>query len=222
MRPRQPCSRSGCPNLRPCAVHPVVQWQPITPTKRTTGRKLQAARERLYFSEPRCRQCKKLLTIDTMIRDHVIPLAEGGPDTEDNTQPLCQGCSDAKTAEESRRGKARVGGFTPPTTSVPRITVVCGPSGSGKTHYVTQHRKPGDLVWDYDVLAEAIAQYPTYPRPPHVLDCMETLWTTFLRIAAQTPACVFLIVASRQVATEVVAGLPSAVMVDAEAIRHSQ
>lgn len=42
-----------------------------------------------------------------VIRDHVVPLAEGGPDVRENTQPLCQACSDAKTAREAKRGRAK-------------------------------------------------------------------------------------------------------------------
>jgi 5-methylcytosine-specific restriction protein A len=47
-----------------------------------------------------------MLTIAT-IRDHVIPLAEGGRDDESNVQPLCQACSDAKSQRESKRGQRR-------------------------------------------------------------------------------------------------------------------
>ena len=46
------------------------------------------------------------MTVAT-IRDHVVPLAEGGEDDEENVQPLCQDCSDAKTREESKRGQRR-------------------------------------------------------------------------------------------------------------------
>jgi 5-methylcytosine-specific restriction protein A len=41
------------------------------------------------------------------IRDHIVPLAEGGRDDESNVQPLCEECSDAKTIEESKRGRVR-------------------------------------------------------------------------------------------------------------------
>jgi 5-methylcytosine-specific restriction protein A len=41
------------------------------------------------------------------VRDHVVPLAEGGLDAEVNTQALCQTCSDAKTQDEARRGMQR-------------------------------------------------------------------------------------------------------------------
>ena len=49
------------------------------------------------------------------IRDHIIPLAEGGPDTDENTQPLCQACSDRKTASESQRGILRQRGGVGPS-----------------------------------------------------------------------------------------------------------
>jgi 5-methylcytosine-specific restriction protein A len=42
------------------------------------------------------------------IRDHIVPLAEGGAEgTEENEQPLCRAHSDAKTAEEAKRGARR-------------------------------------------------------------------------------------------------------------------
>jgi 5-methylcytosine-specific restriction protein A len=41
------------------------------------------------------------------IRDHIVPLAEGGLDAESNIQALCQACSDAKTETEARRGMSR-------------------------------------------------------------------------------------------------------------------
>jgi 5-methylcytosine-specific restriction endonuclease McrA len=50
---------------------------------------------------------KGIYTAST-IRDHVINLAEGGQDTEDNVQALCQACSDAKTQREAERGRRGV------------------------------------------------------------------------------------------------------------------
>jgi 5-methylcytosine-specific restriction protein A len=50
-------------------------------------------------SQPLCVQCKKegRLTIWTQL-DHIIALENGGPDTEDNVQGLCDDCHRAKTA----------------------------------------------------------------------------------------------------------------------------
>lgn len=61
--------------------------------------------------EPLCAECKKLgrVTLATQ-RDHVIPLAEGGPDDDTNEQGLCEPCHEAKSLAEALR--ARRGGMT--------------------------------------------------------------------------------------------------------------
>jgi 5-methylcytosine-specific restriction enzyme A len=41
------------------------------------------------------------------IRDHIVPLAEGGTDDDLNSQPLCAACHRRKTERESARGAAR-------------------------------------------------------------------------------------------------------------------
>jgi 5-methylcytosine-specific restriction protein A len=43
------------------------------------------------------------------VRDHIVPLAEGGLDDDRNVQAICTPCSDAKTQREAERGLARVG-----------------------------------------------------------------------------------------------------------------
>lgn len=65
-------------------------------------------RAQLFRREPFCRECTRhgRTTVAT-VRDHVIPLFEGGRDDESNEQPLCQDCSDAKSAAEARRGRDR-------------------------------------------------------------------------------------------------------------------
>ena len=80
-----------------------------TTTKRTiTGRGLQAARERLYVQQGGyCAMCNVMTSLKGMVRDHTIPLAEGGPDTEGNTRGLCVPCSEAKTKAEAIRGQRR-------------------------------------------------------------------------------------------------------------------
>ena len=73
------------------------------------GRALQRRRAALFASEPLCRLChaQGRTTLAT-IRDHIIPLAEGGTENDPtNEQPLCQDCSDQKTREESARGVRR-------------------------------------------------------------------------------------------------------------------
>lgn len=83
-------------------------WEQTHTAKRITGTTLQNLRKALFAREPLCRECAKThRTTVATIRDHIIPLAEGGTDDESNIQPLCQTCSDAKTAEEAKRGLHR-------------------------------------------------------------------------------------------------------------------
>lgn len=95
-----------------CALHKRPErpaWAQVAPTyKRESGRRLQRKRAELFAREPYCRRCadKGFVTL-AVIRDHIKPLAEGGDDTDDNVQPLCQACSDAKTKAEARRGRWR-------------------------------------------------------------------------------------------------------------------
>lgn len=110
------CPTPRCPNLQPCPVHETATqhgWRTAHGTNehRLRGRKLQRARQALFAEEPLCRPCRKAgrLVVAT-IRDHIIPIAEGGTDEPENTQPLCQGCSDVKTRAEAERGRQRQGG----------------------------------------------------------------------------------------------------------------
>lgn len=105
------CRVMGCGHTVPCPTHPPRQpWTSSgAPTpERIRGRRLQRLRQQLFDRQPLCVPCeaKGYVTAAT-IRDHIIPLAEGGTDTEDNVQALCQDCSDAKTADESQRGSTR-------------------------------------------------------------------------------------------------------------------
>lgn len=87
-------------------------WQSVNERRVLVGRALQRARAELFEREPLCRKCKaKGRVTAATIRDHVIPLAEGGTDDDENIQPLCQTCSDVKTAEEAKRGAARARGL---------------------------------------------------------------------------------------------------------------
>jgi|KBSSwiStaDraftv2_1062776.scaffolds.fasta_scaffold09316_4 HNH endonuclease. len=93
-----------------CQEHQVAAWRTRTgpPVQRIRGRELQRRRVRLFARQPWCVAC---LTVGRQtratIRDHTIPLAEGGLDDETNEQGLCQSCSDTKTREESKRGGRR-------------------------------------------------------------------------------------------------------------------
>jgi 5-methylcytosine-specific restriction protein A len=109
--PLKYCAKQGCSAKVPhgrCAQHARKPWQGQTQQQRITGRQLQALRARLFDRQPLCVVCQARgrVTLAT-IRDHIVPLAEGGADTDDNTQALCAACSDAKTQKESARGRQR-------------------------------------------------------------------------------------------------------------------
>lgn len=60
-----------------------------------------------------------------------------------------------------------------------RVTLVTGPPCSGKTTYVAQHRQPGDIVLDYDAIAQALGSGDTHDHPKsihpyalHVIDAV--------------------------------------------------
>lgn len=88
-----------------CPAHKVAAWGKHDKSpKRITGRRLQAQRQALFSREPLCRECSRLGFVTlAVIRDHIKPLGEGGEDVDDNVQPLCQACSDRKTAGEDRK-----------------------------------------------------------------------------------------------------------------------
>ena len=108
--PRRPCSQPKCSQLQPCTLHPVIAWRPRfgPPVCRVRGRKLQQLRLQLFRRQPWCVLCleQKVYTTPT-IRDHIVPLAEGGRDDTTNEQALCGDCSDRKTQRESARGVRR-------------------------------------------------------------------------------------------------------------------
>jgi hypothetical protein len=138
------------------------------------------------------------------VRDHVIPLAEGGEDTEDNTQPLCILCHDQKTRQESLRGQTRGLGMSQPS---PTRVVVTGPPGAGKTTWVQQRAKPGDIVFDFDAIANLVAQEPTWPRSEPVTKAVLAMrdgLTRWLATSPLLPLQVYIIVSHPAEAQQVV------------------
>jgi 5-methylcytosine-specific restriction enzyme A len=116
--PKRPCAEPRCPALvrsGRCEQHARGQgrahgWATAhgRNVERLRGRALQRARAALFAQEPLCRQCREhgRVTIAT-IRDHVVPLAQGGTDAPENLAPICAACHQAKTAAETRRGQER-------------------------------------------------------------------------------------------------------------------
>jgi hypothetical protein len=80
--------------------------------------------------------------------DHIIPVLKGGAWWDpDNLRASCAHCNNQRV---DRKQETRW--ETAPT----KITLIIGPPGAGKTTYVNTHAQPGDLIIDYDQIADAL------------------------------------------------------------------
>ncbi len=68
-----------------------------------SGRKLQRARAELFARHPFCQICHRAVAT---IRDHIVALAAGGADVEENTQALCRRCNEEKRQKEAIAGRS--------------------------------------------------------------------------------------------------------------------
>jgi 5-methylcytosine-specific restriction protein A len=60
-----------------------------------------AQRKRRLDAEPLCRDCDAQGIIRlSVVPDHIVPLARGGTDTDDNIRCLCAACHKIRTAEQ--------------------------------------------------------------------------------------------------------------------------
>ena len=106
------CSFKGCPVITDksrCQAHErSTQYGWGTKhgqnAHRIRGPELQTLRAILFSKYPMCQACGERPSV---IRDHKVPIAEGGTEDESNIWALCQECSDAKTQQEAQRGRAR-------------------------------------------------------------------------------------------------------------------
>ena len=80
--------------------------------ERVRGRLGVANRLRRLHNEPLCRDCKSagLVRAATVV-DHIIPLALGGSDRDDNVRSLCADCHRVRTAEQFGHKLKRATGF---------------------------------------------------------------------------------------------------------------
>lgn len=100
------CSQPSCANLEPCPLHKKEPWAGST---RRSHTKVSGSREqrrnrlvmRKFYGV--CHVCGEP-NADQV--DHVIPLAEGGPDELDNLRPIhAKPCHADKTQAEARRAR---------------------------------------------------------------------------------------------------------------------
>ena len=68
-------------------------------TKRLRGRLGTEQRQRRLIASPLCRECAAYgFSRAAEEIDHIVPLARGGTDTDDNVQSLCKSCHKARTS----------------------------------------------------------------------------------------------------------------------------
>src|SRR5688572_14510636 len=110
--PKRYCAQPGCSHLVPCPVHVRTPFRSPTHAapKRITGTRLQRLRRQLFERTPLCVLCEQAgrVTIAT-VRDHIIPLSQGGSENDANCQALCWDCNELKRREEISHGMIRWG-----------------------------------------------------------------------------------------------------------------
>ena len=125
--------------------------------ERMRGRAGQEALKRRRVMHPMCAHCaERGITRATVEIDHVVPLALGGEDVDENTQGLCLPCHAVKTALEdaSAGGAANHPAWLRPASC--RLTIVTGPPCAGKSTLVANEAGRLDMVVDLDDLAARI------------------------------------------------------------------
>lgn len=111
----KPCSYPGCGQLTKdrsgrCEQHPKTAWERHAGNEvtRKRGTTLIRLRRQLFARDPLCAMCKAAGRVTlAVIRDHIVPLTEGGQDVESNVQGLCVECHDQKSLAERQRALAR-------------------------------------------------------------------------------------------------------------------
>lgn len=70
-------------------------------TDRMRGRAAVDRRRRWLEAHPLCAECEKAGRVTAAtVPDHIVALVNGGADTEDNLQSLCQECHRKKTSRD--------------------------------------------------------------------------------------------------------------------------
>ena len=117
-----------------------------SPSAGAYGYRWRKRRKAYLADNAMCVACKAVdkTTAATDI-DHIIPhrgqLTDERFWNEDNWQSLCSKCHSRKTNNEMFIG---------------RRLVITGLAGAGKSTYVQSHAATGDIVFDYDVLMQAM------------------------------------------------------------------
>lgn len=67
------------------------------------------------------------------------------------------------------------------------ITVITGPPCSGKSTWVQQHRQPGDLTIDFDLICQALGARRDHDQDPWLREVTAAAWAAAVRRAVGEP-----------------------------------
>lgn len=84
---------------------------------------------------------------------------------------------------------------TAPTHDMANVTIVTGPPAAGKTTHIRQHAKPGDVIIDFDHLANALSgqDEDNHDHPAHIQTVTKAARQAALEAAIKTSARTWLI-----------------------------
>ncbi len=101
-KPKRPCRYPGCANLTDgtyCAEHEQFARQRYErfvrgyDTHERYGRTWRKVRDRYITAHPLCEKCAKAgRFVRAVLVHHILPLAEGGTNGDDNLMSLCVSC----------------------------------------------------------------------------------------------------------------------------------
>ncbi|HUE93586.1 HNH endonuclease [Pseudomonas sp.] len=136
-------------------VNPDSWRQGKTTAERGYGSRWQRARETFLAHNPLCVYCQKKGRVEVAtVVDHIVD-HRGNQDLfwqQSNWQPLCKPCHDSVKRLEVRRHSSKLNTMEPATM----IHIVIGPTCAGKSTFVQLSKADGDVVVDYDQLAQAL------------------------------------------------------------------
>lgn len=100
------CAEPGCPNLEPCPTHFKEPWQGSTRRSRAAVSGSREQKRNRWIMRKHLGICHVCGQPGADQIDHVIPLAQDGPDTADNLRPIhAKPCHQRKTQAEARAGR---------------------------------------------------------------------------------------------------------------------
>lgn len=102
---------------------------------------------------------------------------------------------EVETVHRQLKTSTRTTTATAPKRDMAGVTVVTGPPAAGKTTHVRQHAQPGDVIIDYDLIANALSgqDEDNHEHPAHIQTVTKAARQAALEAAINTSARVWLI-----------------------------